>query len=269
MDWPCDKLLAMTETSLTSIREDEATPTRWSRFRFRFSIATLLLILVVMALAFSHCRLSQELHESQQQVDRLRRTYHLLLPGDPSKIQVLMQETNLEGEWQWRISFPDEGDEYEVICQIGEMPVNGSLPEAGNRLSLPAGEEFLVMVRLHRTANQLWTSTIVATLTHEMGFAFRRAQSPPISDEKVWWMRYEPVKFPTAPRGRLFKHPDRFGDRVFYFQNRGVFFSEQVGYSADKPLVLFEQRILDYDENGNPLKAIDPRDEMMIWIQRK
>ncbi|PQO41756.1 hypothetical protein [Blastopirellula marina] len=257
----------MAESSLSTNREDEAAPSSWGRLRFRFSIFSLMLLSVIVGLLASHWQTSQKLIEAKEEADQLRRTYHLLVPNDSSKIQVLLQETNLAGEWQWRIALP-EGGEYEVACQVGDLPVDGSFPSSPNRVSLPAGEEYLVTVRLQRAGDKKWETTIVGTLAHEMGFAFRRSRSSPIPDQEVWWMQYERVKVPAAPRGELFKHLDRLGDRVFYFKSTGIFFAEQVSFPADQPIVLFDQRVLDYDERGNPIEAIDPSDGMMIWLQR-
>ncbi|WP_147274312.1 hypothetical protein [Bremerella cremea] len=257
----------MSQSTQTKRHENEIAPVSPARWRLRFSILSLMLLLAVVGLAISNWQISQKLIEAKEEVAQLRRTHHLLAPADPAKIQVLLQETNLAGEWQWRIALP-AGDSYEVACQVGSMPQQGFPSQAQNCVSLPGGEEFLVTVRLQHAGEQKWETTIVGTLIHEMGFAFRRNRSLPIPDEDAWWMQYDRVQFPLAPRGELFKHPNQFGDRVFYFKNKGVFDVEQISFPSDKPVVLFEQRVLDYDEKGNPTEAKNPSDGMMIWLQR-
>lgn len=241
---------------------------RRSPIRFRFSILSLMLTAAVVGLAISLWQTSLTLDDARKQLRHLREKYHLLAPDDPSKISVLFQETHFKGEWEWRIVLPDVWDEYELVCQVGDLPLDGTLPDSGNRVRLPAGEEYLVTIRLQPTSDGHWELSLVGAVMHESGFAFRRSPSLPLSAEQVWWMEYDCVSLPAAPRGELFRHRDSSSERLFYPKITGIFFEEQFSYSPENPLILFEQRIFEYDEKGNSVEAKQPEDGMMIWIQR-
>lgn len=229
---------------------------RRSPIRFRFSVLSLMLTAAVVGLAISLWQTSLTLDDARKQVRQLREKYHLLASDDPSKISVLFQETHFKGEWEWRIALPDVWDEYELVCQVGDLPLDGTLPDSGNR------------VRLQPTSDGHWELSLVGAVMHESGFAFRRSPSLPLSAEQVWWMEYDCVSLPAAPRGELFRHRDSSSERLFYPKITGIFFEEQFSYSPENPLILFEQRIIDYDEKGSSVGAKQPEGGMMIWIQR-
>lgn len=108
-----------------------------------FSLMALLGLVTIIAMGIGYTFTQKQIEETQLQIDKMRRQFSLLDPGEPDQIKGIALPLRLSFDNGWKISLP-EGNRFVVNLATDDIPPGVAFPESYQKIAeIPAGEYYV------------------------------------------------------------------------------------------------------------------------------